>query len=62
MDSFKQLHSFFLTVSVNLWNTSNNGEKEVDIFKVDVKTFVTNSNNLEAQFYEMPVTKKKRLG
>lgn len=29
-----------------LWNTNSDGKREVDIVKVDVKPFVTNSSNL----------------
>lgn len=34
-----------------LWNKNDDGEKEVDRVKTDTKPFVTNSNNLEVQFY-----------
>lgn len=45
-----------------LWNTTHNGEKEVDIVKADVKPFVTNSNKFEAHFYDEGIGTLRLIG
>lgn len=45
-----------------LWNTTNNVEKEVDIVKVDVKPFVTNSNKFESHFYDNGIGTLRLIG